>query len=266
MRRLLTFALLLLAAPAWADITFVGSAENSASPNATFSVTLPGGLQADDFIICAFAVGDSPGADNNLAASGYNEIADLANTADTGDVELWVGGRYFVGGDTTCPASGTFTAIGGTNASNAAIVLVFRGVATVAQGGPTDVTSTTDNGQDTSDANPPSIDTSGAAGIWTVILGATAHTGGATAAFTNPTGYTTDAIDRPHDDSADVLVGGGYKTSPSDPEDPGVFTAANIGTAANNSWAAVTIALKPAPAPTCTAGLNMTLLGVGGCP
>lgn len=259
-------ALVLLAAPAQAAISFVGSACNSASPNATFSVALPGGLQADDFIICAFAVGDSPGADNNLAANGYNELADLANTADTGDIELWVGGRYFVGGDTTCPATGTFTAIGGTNASNAACVLVFRGVATVADGGPTDTATTTDNGQDTSDANPPSINTSGTAGIWTVVVGATAHTGGATATYTAPTGYTTNFDQRAHNDNADVLIGMGYNSGPSDPEDPGTFTAATVGTAADNSWAAATIALKAAPEPACTPDLSGLLGVMRGCP
>jgi hypothetical protein len=37
----------------------------------------------------------------------------------------------------------------------------------------------------------------------------------------------------------------GYRLSGySNPEDPGVFTAATIGTAASNAWAAVTMALK----------------------
>jgi hypothetical protein len=52
----------------------------------------------------------------------------------------------------------------------------------------------------------------------------------------------------------------GYNSSPADPENPGAFTAANIGTAANNSWCAVTMSLKEAP-PVLTK--NLAALGVG---
>jgi hypothetical protein len=139
-------------------------------------------------------------------------------------------------------------------------------VASAAQGGPFDTASDGATGIDTSDANPPSHDWTGAAGVWTVIVGATGHTGGATATYTAPANYTTNAVTRNHDDTVDVLMGAAYRTAPADPEDPAMWTAANIGTAANNSWIAGTVSLKPAPAVTCAAGLNLTLLGVGGCP
>ena len=231
-------------------ISFVGSAANSASPNATFSLTLPGGCQTDDLIIAAFAVGDTSASDSNIAVTGFTEVADLFSGTDTNDTDLWVGYRYFVGGDTTVPSTGTFTALGGTNASNAAVCMVFRGVATAADGGPFDVTATTATGIDTSNADPPSIDTTGTAGIWTVVVGATGHTGGATAVFaTIPAFYSgTDDVQRAHDDTVDVLIGVAYRTNPGDPENPGAFGASNIGTAANNSWCAVTMALKEAPA------------------
>ena len=85
--------------------------------------------------------------------------------------------------------------------------------------------------------------------IWAVIAAMTGHTGGATATFTFPTGYTTNAAQRAHNDTIDALAGMGYNTAPSDPENPGAFTAANIGTAADNAWCAVTMALKVAPPP-----------------
>jgi hypothetical protein len=243
--------LLLVAAPAHAAITFVGSSGvcNSASPNGTFAVTLGGSLQANDLIIGVFGVGDTSGADNDLAVNGYTEVADLSNTADTNDTEAIVAYRYFVGGDTTMPATGTFTALGGTNASNAACVLVFRGVATVAQGGPFSTASQGTTGQDTSNADPPSIAT--AAGDCVVIAGATAHTGGATGTLTAPADYTTSAVSRNHDDTVDVLVGLAFRCAGlSNPENPGAWTAANVGTASANSWAAVSMALKEAPAVT----------------
>ena len=249
-RLLLALAVVLLAAtPASAAISFVGSSGtcNSVSPNGTMNVTLTGSLQANDLIIGIWAVGDDNLTDQNIAVSGYTEVADLAELTDTEDTQLWVGYRYFVPGDTQMPDTGTFTSLGGTNASNAACVMVFRGVATAGQGGPFSTTSQTATGANSSDADPPQIAT--AAGDWVVIVGATGHTGGATATYTAPTGYTTDFTQRAHNDTVDVLIGMGYRSSGlSNPENPGAMTAATIGTAANNSWAAVTMALKEAPA------------------
>jgi hypothetical protein len=211
------------------------------------TLTLPtGSMQTGDLILIAAAVGDN--TNNALAAptegSYVNAVGSTLYANDTNDVNLDVFYRYWNGTDTTA----TFAAVGGTNASNVAVCMVFRGVATVAQGGPFSTTPTTDTGIDTSDANPPSIATT--TGDCVVIVGATGHTGGAAATYTNPTNYTTNAAMRAHNDTYDALVGMGYRLSGySNPEDPGVFTAATIGTAANNAWAAVTMALKEAPAP-----------------
>lgn len=225
-------------------ISFVQSAGNSSSPNAATTVTISS-TTADDLILVAFAVGDTAATDSDISLTGYTEVADLFSGTDTNDTDLWVGYKFSTGGETSV---GPFTALGGTNASNAAVVMVFRGVATVAQGGPFDTAANTATGIDTSNADPPSHNWSGTSGVWTVIAGATGHTGGATGAFTFPANYTTNAVQRNHDDTVDVLVGMGYRTNPADPEDPGAFTAANIGTAANNSWCAVTMSLKEAPA------------------
>lgn len=227
-------------------ISFIGSAVGSASPNGTFNVTLPNGCQAGDLILVAFAVGDSPGADNDLAVNGFTEVADQAITTDTNDTEMFVGYRYFVGGDTQVPISGNFTALGGTNASNAAVVMVFRGVASAAQGGPFSTASQVATGADSSNADPPQIAT--VASDCVVIAGASGCSGGTAPAFTAPTNYTTNAVSRGHDDTVDVVVGMAYRLSGfANPENPGAFTAANIGTAANNSWCATTMALKAAP-------------------
>lgn len=231
------------------SISFVASAGNSASPNGTFNITIPAACDAGDFLVVGFAVGDTAGADNNLAVNGFTEISDQVNTADTQDIELFTGYRFMLGTDTQIPISGNFTALGGTNASNAAVMMCFRNVKSVADGGPFDTAATPQVGQDTTNADPPSHNWSGAAGVWTVIVGAGAHTGGVTATYTAPANYTTDAVTRNHDDSNDVIIGMGYRTNPADPEDPAVWTGANIGTAANNSWAAVTISLAPAPDP-----------------
>lgn len=227
-------------------ISFVGGAVGSASPNATFQVTLPGGTQLNDLVIVTFAVGDTGSTDQNLAVTGYTEVSDLfAN--DTNTTDMFVGYAFHNGTDTLVPQAAGFTAVGGTNASNAAVVMVFRGVKLVADGGPFDVTSTTATGINGGSPDPPSINTSGAAGIWTVIAGATGYAGTGTT-YTAPTNYTTDFTERDHQDTVDVHVAMGYNSAPGDPEDPAAMTiGGGSGTAANNSWCATTMALSPAP-------------------
>jgi len=241
-----------------AAVSFVGSAVASNSPNTegpVVSLTGITGLTAGDLIIVAGAVGDT--ANNGLAApktGGYTRIGSATiYSNDSNDVNLDLYYKFHNGTDTEV----RFDDVGGTNASNAAVVMVFRGVALAADGGPFDTAVSTASGIDTSNANPPSHDWSGASGVWTVIVGATGHTGTATATYTAPTGYTTNFAYRAHDDTIDALVGMGYNTNPSDPEDPVAFTAANIGTAANNAWAAATMSLKPAPSiTTLSTGTN----------
>ena len=258
-RSILTFVLfLILGEHAYADISFIASASNSSSPNAGTTVTLPGGMAAGDFILVGAAVGDT--ADNGLAAPTEGSYVRIGTATiysnDVNDVNLDLYYKIHNGSDTTV----TFAAVGGTNASNAAVVMVFRGVDTTT---PLDTTVSTTSGISSSNADPPSHNWSGAANVWTVAIGATGHTGGASATYTAPTGYTTDFVQQPHNDnSIDVLIGMGYKTSPTDPEDPGAFTAATIGTAADNAWAAATLSLKAATAPPIIPG-SLLMLGVG---
>jgi hypothetical protein len=228
-----------------AGIFLVGSAVNSSSPTADTIITLPAGTVLNDLIICAASVADN--TDNGLDApteGGYTDVLGASDlySDDVNDVNLDLFYKFHNGTDTTA----TFLDVGGTNASNVVVCMVFRGVATVAQGGPFTTTTTTATGISTSDADPPSIAT--VTGDAVVIVGATGHTGGAGATYTNPTNYTTNAAVRAHNDTFDGLVGMGYRLSGySNPENPGVFTAATIGTAADNAWAAITMALKPIP-------------------
>lgn len=223
-------------------ISFIGSAVNSSSPNTGTSVDVSGiDIQANDLILVAAAVGDT--ANNGMAApteGGYSRVPGVAATQyanDVNDTNLDLYYKVASGSETAV----SFAAVGGTNASNAAVVMVFRGVDAST---PFDTDATPTTGVSSSNADPPSHDWSGASGGWTVIAASTGHTGGATATFTFPTGYTTNPAQRAHNDTIDVLVGMGYNASPADPENPGALTAANIGTAADNGWAAVTMSLK----------------------
>lgn len=224
-------------------ISYVGQAVASSSPTATTTITLPA-VATGDLILIAASVADT--VNNALAApteGGYTDvIGSTVYADDVNDVNLNVFYKYHNGTDTTA----SFAAVGGTNASNVAVCMAFRGVASAAEGGPFSTTSQSASGINSSTADPPQIAT--ASGDAVVIVGATGHTGAGTATFTNPTNYTTNAAVRAHNDTIDGLVGMGYRLSGySNPENPGTFTPATIGTAADNAWAAITMALKEAP-------------------
>lgn len=156
--------------------------------------------------------------------------------------------------DTTVTIPGT-----GNNAfAESYAIQAFRGVD---QTTPMDVTAVSAGGTGTGRPNPGSINWS-TSGTWTVIAGCGAAGTGAT--YTAPANYTTDFLTANGADTTDSMIGAGYRTSPADPEDPAAYTGGT--TNATDSWTAYTLALREAAAPTCTAGLNMTLLGVGGCP
>lgn len=236
-------ALLLCPAAAQAQITFVGSAEGSSSPNADATLTLPAMSQNDLVIVCA-AIGDNDNAavPIDMVTAGYTAVSfaggDLfAN--DTQEVSMHCHYKFMgASPDATAVVNGA----GGTDAALAAVAMVFRGVNLTT---PFDTTNASDDGINTMHPNPPSLNHGNPAGVWTVIAGASGHTLGGAGTYTFPTGYTTNAIDRGHDDTSDVTIGMGYKTSPADPEDPAAMTHSGADSA-NFAWAAVTMALRPA--------------------
>jgi len=231
-------------------IAFRGSASATAVNGGDPSITLSGisGLAQNDLVIVAYSIADNDNVDENMAmiTSGYTEVADLFSN-DTVDANLGVFYKFMgVSPDTTATCDG----LGGTDAGVAAVAMAFSGVATVAQGGPFDVTSTTATGLSTAHPNPPSISTFTEATSWVVIAG-----GAADSAFsaipdtiTYPTGYTTNPVSAFANDDTNAIVGMGYKSSPADPEDPGTMTLSGSlwSDSTDNAWCAVTMALKVA--------------------
>lgn len=221
-------------------IVFIGSSENSAASGVNVTLTLPGGTKMNDLVVVAYAVGDNDGVnfDMSMVTAGYTEVADLFSD-DTQDANLGVFWKLM---GSTPDTTAQVTGLGGTDASVAAVAMVFRGIDTIT---PMDVVATTATGIDTFVANPPSIDHNNPSGVWTVIAGCSAHTLGGSGTFTFPTGYTTDAIDRGQDDTTDITVGMAYRSSGvSDPEDPGVM----IHSGADDTgfaWCAATLAIRP---------------------
>jgi len=261
-RFFLALALALLPTLASAQISFVGGAGGNAINAGSVTVTLPGGMATNDLIVVAFGVGDDDFTQPTLAitTAGYTEVTSSTCSADGGtggDGNLAVFYKFHNGSDTTVQTTAAGT---GADSSVAVSVLVLRGVALAGDGGPFDTTFTQATATSGGDPDPPSIDHTGAAGVWTVIAGALGNAAALT--LTGPTNYTTNFRNDVGNDTFDTSTGLGYRTNPVDPEDPGVMTDSGAGVA----WCAVTMALKEAPAVTCTAGLNLTLLGVGGCP
>jgi len=236
-------------------ISFIGSAEGSSSPNTDTTVDLSGiSMAQNDLVIVAQAIGDNDNTALNLTmvSTGWTELfTDIDNTADDQDVYLGIWYKFM---GATPDSSAVVDGLGGTDAASAAIAMVFRGVDTTT---PFDVTTTTATGTNTMHPNPPSIDHLNPTGLWTVIVGASGHTIGGTGTYTFPTGYTTNAIDRGHDDTSDVTVGMGYKTTPADPEDPGVMTHSGTDSA-SYAWIAATMALRPSSSITYFQTLSST--------
>jgi hypothetical protein len=224
-------------------ISFIGSAVGSSSPNTATTVTYPGGMAANDLIILTAVVGDT--ANNAIPTpAGWTNVVGQYGNGSAADTNLDVAWIFHNGVATSV----TLTATGGANASNVGIVMVFRGVALAADGGPFDTAASATSGTSTaSGIDPPSHNWSGAAGVWTVIAGSTGHTGGATASGSAPANYT-NFVQRAHDDTIDAYAFMASRSNPADPEDPGVVSPTPVGTASANGFAAATMSLKAAPA------------------
>lgn len=231
-----------------AAISFVGSCSANGGNGANATLTLPGGTAADDLVIVSYGNADADNADLNMVmvTSGYTEVADLFSN-DTFDANMGVYWKVMGGTpDTEAVADN----IGGADTDTPAVCMVFRGVDTTT---PMDVAPATAQAQlNTFHPNPPSVNHNNPSGVWTVIAGSNAHNLG-DLTFTFPTGYTIDAVQSSGNDTADGVVGMGYNSGPSDPEDPGVITSSGTDST-SFAWVATTLALRPvaATAPTVT--------------
>lgn len=212
---------------------FVGS-----SSNINISLTsLTGGLAsapaAGDFVLVYFGNGD--GGLASLTISTYSQIA-LLNASDTNDTNLVVGYKFM---GATPDTTVTFT--GGTASSEnagAVYISVWRNVDTTS---PLDVTSTTATGSNSVLCNPPAI-TPVTAGSYIVSGGSGGHAAGTR---TYSSSNLTDFLSAGANDVYDVTIGGGYNVWTSGSFDPAQFTFSTSDSTAY-SWAAVTVALRPA--------------------
>lgn len=212
---------------------FVGT-----SSNVTISLTsLTGGLAsapaAGDFVIIYFGTGSS--VDRNLVVSGYTEVTEL-NTNSTYEANLVVAYKFMGGTPDT-----SITLTGGTLSSNdagAVAIQVWRGIN---QTTPFDVTQRTAISNTGVRINPSSI-TPLTSGAVIIAGGAGGHNEGVQ---TYSGSNLTDLISVGAADTYDVSIGLGYSEWTSGVFDPTVFTFSS-GNSSDYSYAAVTLALRPA--------------------
>lgn len=229
-----------------ATISFVNSTSNNTNNSGDVTLTLSGlGLQKDDLVIAVYSIADNDNVDFNMVETGgtWTEVADLFSN-NTYDANL---GVYYKKMGATPDSSVTFSgASAGGDTDTSAVAMIFRGVDTTT---PMDVTPpATITGLNTMHPDPPSLDHNNPTGVWTVIAGAGATGNSGDRTITFPSGYTTNPVQRSANDSSDGVVGMGYNTSPSDPENPNMMTVSGTDST-SYAWAAVTLALRPAADP-----------------
>ena len=191
---------------------------------------------AGDFVVVYYGTGSNSTARAITVNSSYTNLTKIAAN-DTYDTNLVVGyKRMGSTPDTSVQVSGTLD----TADAGAVVVHVFRGVDETS---PLDVTSITATGTDSVLCNPGAI-TPTTAGAWIIAGGAGAHIGGTEIySSSDLTSFRTVGAN----DTYDVTVGAGLKTDwTSGPFDPAAFTWSD-SSATSYSWAAYTIALRPAP-------------------
>lgn len=216
-----------------------GRAGVASTASITFNLT--GGSnttpQAGDLVVITAVVG-SQARNPAQAISGYTALGQLNPTATTYDTSMNVSWKFM---GSTPDTTFTLPSTGNIADAQRYTIQVFRGVDPTT---PLDVTPVSATGTATGRPNPGSI-TPVTAGAWVVICGGGAAATGV--AYVAPANFTTNFLTGFTADTNDAMVGSGYWSGwTSGAVDPAAYTG---GTAnAVDSWAAYTIALRPAAA------------------
>lgn len=229
-----------------ATLQYVGSAVATGN-SAAFAVgltALTGGIdtaaRTNDLVIIASGWVSTADGNPGPTTTGYTEIADLYSN-DTRDANLSVAYK-FMGAtpDTSCTVAGS----GSTTNGAVAVAHVWRNVD---QTTPMDVTAVPSSGAASPNINgsipdAPAI-TPVSAGAVVVAIG-----GGTSASVLTgtaaPTGYSNFKVAQVDPGSAFNIFVASKAWSGSGAEDPAAF--AGTGTSTSDSWAALTLALRPA--------------------
>lgn len=226
-------------------ISYVGGQVNGragVASTATITFSLTGGSnttpQAGDLVIITAVVG-SQARNPAQAISGYTALGQLNPNATTYDTSLNVSWKFM---GATPDTTFTLPSTGNIADAQRYTVQVFRGVDPTT---PFDATAVPASGTGTGRPNPGAI-LPVTAGAWVVICGGGAAGTGAN--YVAPTNFTTNFLTGFTADTNDAMVGSGYWSGwTSGSVDPAAYTGGTTNAA--DSWAAYTLALRPAPAP-----------------
>ncbi len=177
-----------------------------------------------------------------VGTAGYKEMANIFNSVDTDRTNFSVSYKIMNDTpDTTVSCNGSTAP----NGSSVCAALVFRGVNPIT---PMDVASTTASSlvNTNEDADCPSI-TPVTAGAVVVCTGGAAGASVDSTAVTYPANYTAGVQSLSPSDPGTVAAAlGSYRFWTSGAEDPAAY-ALDLGTATQNTWVALSLALRPLP-------------------
>ena len=209
-------------------LSFVGSGTDTGGAFEAWSITLPGGIAQNDVVYVAQTILNTVNVDLDIATGGYSELCDLyAN--DTRDAQLAVH-RKVQGATPDSTVAGSDTSA----SDKSATAHVWSGCDT---GTPEDTATTTATAIDGGTSDPPEIITVTANAVVLAIGGTTeADT------VTNPvSGYTN--LSGTAFTNQGIWICSKSVASPGS-ENPGAYS--DIAGQGTDSWAAATVAIRPA--------------------
>lgn len=224
-------------------LSFVGGNNGTAGGGADVTLTLTVGVATNDYVLVAGTVASTSDLNLAMVTADYQELADLYQN-DLSDCNFGVF-RKIMGAtpdsDAVIENLGPGTIAGAFH--------IWRGVNTTT---PEDATTTTGGAIDSGTPDPPSIDTVTANAV--VIACAGSSEGDA---VTNaPTGYTNLFDAQSGAGAVNVMMSSKSVASPGT-EDPGTY--ADVVGSTSDSWAAATVALRPAAGAVPTEPANVSV-------
>lgn len=218
-------------------ITLRGSGENSAIDGGDLTVTFPGGVAQDDQSLVTFGSSVAGAPNLTFSTSGYTTLCNRDSGADPpsfGSPEILVGiKKQGATPDSTCAVLNA----AGTSDSTVGEAQIFVGVDTTTA---IDATTTKAGGTGVAADSPSTTTVTNNAWVVSCVAVAVTDT-----SVTKPSGYSNQ-VDINADDTRDVTCGMASVTkATAGAEDPGAWSGFGADT---QTWAAATVALRPAAA------------------
>lgn len=218
---------------------FVGSAATAVTVALDSGLTggSDAGVSTDDLVVVTVGYGTNGGSSNPAPTNptGYTALTQQAITSGTYDTNHRVAYKFMGGTPDTSVDIPPSTNIqwGGSYT-----IQVFRGVDLTT---PLDVAAVYASAFNTNAIPNPGAITPVTSGAWIVVMGNSADPTGATFTTSDMTNFLTAV----GSDNIDSMIGAGYYTGwTSGSFDPAIFGGGKTGS--NLSWAATTLALRPA--------------------